>query len=143
MNDLRIVIPGHPVPKQRPTVETVQHARCGGNGCLECKGKGWAKKVQTGKRSRGYAVIVRSAAHQAVALASEWKSSPTDHFVLKLVAWFENPDKRGDIDNVVKAVSDGLNGIAWPDDRQVIELHAWARVDAAKPRVEVLVRRVA
>ncbi|MFO0417802.1 MAG: RusA family crossover junction endodeoxyribonuclease [Planctomycetota bacterium] len=26
---------------------------------------------------------------------------------------------RGDIDNIVKAVQDGLNGVAWADDRQV------------------------
>lgn len=29
----------------------------------------------------------------------------------------------GDIDNYVKAILDGLNGVAWDDDRQVRELH--------------------
>lgn len=31
---------------------------------------------------------------------------------------------RGDLDNYVKAVSDALNGLAWKDDRQIIELRA-------------------
>lgn len=30
-----------------------------------------------------------------------------------------------DLDNIVKSIADGLNGVAWLDDRQVVELHAW------------------
>jgi Holliday junction resolvase RusA-like endonuclease len=29
---------------------------------------------------------------------------------------------RGDIDNYVKSVLDGLNGVAWADDKQIIQL---------------------
>ena len=32
--------------------------------------------------------------------------------------------KRPDVDNLVKAVLDGLNGIAFKDDCQVVEVHA-------------------
>jgi Holliday junction resolvase RusA-like endonuclease len=31
---------------------------------------------------------------------------------------------RPDIDNCVKLVSDALNGVAWVDDAQVVEVHA-------------------
>jgi len=31
--------------------------------------------------------------------------------------------RRGDIDNYFKAL-DGLNGIAWKDDHQIVEIHA-------------------
>lgn len=30
----------------------------------------------------------------------------------------------GDLDNIIKALQDGLNGIAWIDDKQVIEIRA-------------------
>ena len=35
--------------------------------------------------------------------------------------------KKPDLDNIVKAVLDGLNGIAFPDDKQVIMLSAFKR----------------
>jgi Holliday junction resolvase RusA-like endonuclease len=31
---------------------------------------------------------------------------------------------RGDLDNYVKTVMDGLNGVAWVDDKQVIDIQA-------------------
>ena len=36
----------------------------------------------------------------------------------------ERPMTRPDVDNYVKAVLDGLNGVAWHDDSQVVTLHA-------------------
>ena len=47
------------------------------------------------------------------------------------------PAKRGDLDNRVKVLLDALNGIAYRDDSQVVELHAYRREDRANPRVEV------
>lgn len=41
-----------------------------------------------------------------------------------------------DIDNVVKSVSDGLNGVAWRDDSQICELHSWKGF-SENPRTEV------
>jgi Holliday junction resolvase RusA-like endonuclease len=35
--------------------------------------------------------------------------------------WHTNP---GDASNIVKAIEDGLNRVAWADDRQVADLHA-------------------
>lgn len=46
-----------------------------------------------------------------------------------------------DTDNVVKAVSDGLNRVAWGDDGQVAELHArkqWGTCDGTLVTVEAL-----
>lgn len=35
----------------------------------------------------------------------------------------ERPTKKPDIDNIVKAVLDGMNGIVYLDDKQVVDLH--------------------
>lgn len=43
---------------------------------------------------------------------------------------------RPDLDNAAKSILDGLNGVAWDDDRQVSELHVYVR--SGRPeRVEV------
>lgn len=50
------------------------------------------------------------------------------------------PQKSGDLGNRLKVLEDALNGIAWVDDKQVEELHAYRHEDKANPRVEVEVR---
>lgn len=52
------------------------------------------------------------------------------------------PAKRGDLDNFAKVLGDALNGVAYHDDSQIIELHMWRHDDKANPRVEVEVRKV-
>ena len=51
------------------------------------------------------------------------------------------PAKKPDIDNVVKAVLDALNGVAYRDDTQVIELHV-RKSYSEKPRVEVSIETI-
>jgi crossover junction endodeoxyribonuclease RusA len=45
--------------------------------------------------------------------------------------------RTGDLDNYAKTILDGLNGIAWRDDRQVARLYADIERGAEAPRVEV------
>ncbi len=47
----------------------------------------------------------------------------------------------GDLDNYVKAISDGLNGIAWQDDRQVVKLFASLKRGIPE-RAEVVVQQI-
>lgn len=47
------------------------------------------------------------------------------------------PAKRGDLDNVFKAVLDALIGHAYEDDGQVTEIHAFRHDDRNAPRIEV------
>jgi len=51
----------------------------------------------------------------------------------------ERPIKRSDIDNYCKAIFDGMNGIIFADDSQVVALHAH-KVYGTVGLVEVLVR---
>jgi Holliday junction resolvase RusA-like endonuclease len=44
-----------------------------------------------------------------------------------------------DCDNFAKALLDGIKHVAFPDDRQVHELHVFKRVDRERPRVDVMI----
>ncbi|MBE3586550.1 MAG: RusA family crossover junction endodeoxyribonuclease [Thermoanaerobacter sp.] len=51
------------------------------------------------------------------------------------------PDRRPDLDNLVKSVKDALNGIIWTDDARIVDMRARKRYDS-QPRVEIVVRKV-
>ena len=51
------------------------------------------------------------------------------------------PTKKPDIDNVIKIVLDSLNEVAYDDDKQVVELHAY-KYYSEIPRTEALVTKV-
>lgn len=48
-------------------------------------------------------------------------------------------NRKLDLDNVLKAVADGLNGFAYKDDRQICEVHL-KRVWSPNPRVEITIQ---
>lgn len=50
----------------------------------------------------------------------------------------ERPAKSPDIDNIVKSVADGMNGIVWVDDSQIVEL-VCSKHYALEPYVSVCV----
>ena len=47
------------------------------------------------------------------------------------------PQRSGDLDNRLKCLLDSLNGIAWSDDGQIVEIHAYRHDDKKNPRVEI------
>lgn len=47
--------------------------------------------------------------------------------------------RHGDLDNILKALLDALNGVAYRDDSQVVEIHAQRFDDPRAPRVEIMV----
>ena len=51
------------------------------------------------------------------------------------------PTKKPDIDNVIKAILDGLNEVAYKDDAQVVNVSA-SKYYSDEPRVEVIVSRI-
>jgi Holliday junction resolvase RusA-like endonuclease len=48
----------------------------------------------------------------------------------------------GDLDNHVKGILDALNGLAFKDDSQVAELHAYMLPASDNPGVEVLIQEL-
>ncbi len=51
------------------------------------------------------------------------------------------PTKKPDMDNVVKAIADGLNEVAYHDDKQIVECSV-EKYFSEEPRVEVTIREV-
>lgn len=52
------------------------------------------------------------------------------------------PRKRGDLDNVMKAILDSFNGLLYKDDGQVVIIIARRHDDKLNPRVEVEINAV-
>ena len=50
-----------------------------------------------------------------------------DHINVTLVSVKEESKLRGDVDNYVKSLLDGLNGVAYDDDKQIVNLKAFKR----------------
>ena len=114
---ITITIPGPPVAKQRARV-----------------GKGG--RVYTPPETRSYeqkvAVFATVAARRA-----KWKvtSEPVEIDVRIYRA-----RATGDLSNFVKAIEDGMNGIIYVDDRQIVSIDAAMFLDRKNPRTEVKVR---
>lgn len=49
------------------------------------------------------------------------------------------PGKKPDVSNIIKAIEDGLNKVAYPDDNQIVDQHGEAYYGEV-PRVEVTIR---
>ena len=55
----------------------------------------------------------------------------------------EQHTKRPDLDNILKAIKDGMNGVAWKDDSQVCVLRECRKGYSDTPRVLVTVEEIA
>lgn len=136
---ITFTIYGRPQPKQRPRV-----LRSG--------------ITYTPKETLNYEEQVKQAAIQSELLPDK----PTEE-ALKIIIWcfFEIPKSwpkkkqeqarrgqiyptarhNGDIDNLAKIVMDGLNGVAYKDDSQIVQLVINKKY-SEEPRVEVLIDRI-
>ena len=109
---ITIVVQGRPVPKGRPRV---------------VRGRAYTPR-ETVIAERKIASIARSA----------WRQPLVGPVVVEADFRFADSRSRGDVDNLVKLVLDALIGLAYADDRQVVELHATVvRADAAATAITV------
>jgi crossover junction endodeoxyribonuclease RusA len=61
---------------------------------------------------------------------------------LRLTVRLYRPRKSGDLDNRLKIMIDALRRIAYTDDNQLVEIHAYRFEDKKFPRVEVEVEGI-
>lgn len=116
---MKFEVPGEPVPKARPRF-TLKAGRA---------------RVYTPGRTEAFEKRVRF-----FALAA--KVRPTKEQVVLSVAFYLGSRRRVDLDNLVKGVKDALNGAAWNDDSQVVQLFASKQVDKANPRCVVTIEPI-
>jgi Holliday junction resolvase RusA-like endonuclease len=131
---ITFTVPGDPVGKGRPRATTIGgHAR-----------------MYTPAKTAAYEELV------AVYASAAMKKSPLLEHPVRLhlgiyckvpgtwskkrradaLAGIERPAKKPDIDNIVKALADGMNGIVYVDDSQIVEL-ACSKWYALEPYVSV------
>lgn len=114
---IEFVVDGEPVPKMRPRLTR------GG-------------RAYTPQRTRDYEYKVGDLARQAIRIA-EWDATP-GKYALSVTVY---RNKRiGDLDNFIKSIADGMNGIVWPDDRMVVAIDAF--MDDTEPTHSRAVVRV-
>lgn len=111
--EIEFIVPGETVPKGRPRFGR------GGKVFTPPKTKAFEQKV---------ALFARSAIKQ-----------PWGGAVEVSIDIFGPYD--GDLDNAVKSVLDGLNGIAYHDDRQVQTLHARIRPEQEDQHLLINIRQ--
>lgn len=131
-------VPGKPVGKGRPIV-----GRSFGTGFT---------KLRTPEKTLNYESLVAHSAHQAMAgrpmlleavcveiqidcdVPASWSKKKQALALADAI----RPTTKPDIDNVEKAIFDGLNNVAWKDDVQVVSVTKAKRY-AATPGVTVVI----
>lgn len=124
MTELRYILPGRPTSWKRTT------------------GKGRARFTDPAMRAAKASHALRAlAARQAWVLARRRPWPMAGEFEIEVLAFM--PDRRGlpDWDNLGKLISDAIEGIVYENDRQVSDGIVRRRIDAARPRTEVVIRR--
>lgn len=120
---LEFVLEGRPVPKGRP-----RFARSG------CTG---TPVVYTDKRTKEFERRVAIAADEQ--MARHHYEPRTDAMAVEVIFYLTKPKNcpktryfpavRPDLDNLVKSVIDGMNGVVFLDDKQIVHLSAAKRYD--------------
>lgn len=136
MSPIIFTVPGQAVGKGRPRVGK----------------RGGFSMLYTPEKTVNYEGLVRLAAHQAMAgrpMLLDAVAVTLDIAVQVPASWSQKkqraalagevyPTTKPDIDNVEKAVFDALNGTAWKDDVQVVNVSKVKRYGAT-PRVVVTI----
>lgn len=126
---VKFEIVGEPVGKERARV----FSKVTGDGRV-------VTRAITPDKTRAYEAKVKVLAQIAVNQA-KWAWSEHDVFTVLMRIYTTHRKRHPDASNVLKSVEDACNSVLWHDDRDVLDLAVVMRQDAARPRVEVEVRR--
>ena len=126
----------NPVPKGRPRFSKV-------GGFMRSYTPKKTSDYETEVRTQAQAVMTREPLETPLAVYLYFRLPIPRSYTKKrqeaCLNGSERPIKKPDIDNLAKSVLDGLNGVVWHDDSQIVSLHL-TKVYARNPGIDLLIR---
>lgn len=123
--------------------------------------KGRARYVRRGnhistytpEKTRTYETLIKDAARQAMGVSEPLETpvslylyirvpipaSATKKRLQAIADGSEKPTKKPDASNVLKSVEDGMNGVVYKDDSQIVNIHV-SKVYSSLPGVDICVK---
>lgn len=95
----------------------------------------------TPPRTRAYALAVQTAA-LAECMRASWPRDERGSFAVKIALYVLPGGRQADVDNIAKALLDGMSRVVFRNDRDVVELSVRRHFDAVRPRAEIHVRPI-
>lgn len=130
-------VEGNPVGKQR-----ARYAK-----------RGNFVQAYTPEKTRTYETLIKDAARQAMGVSEPLETpvslylyirvpipaSATKKRLQAIADGSEKPTKKPDASNVLKSVEDGMNGVVYKDDSQIVNIHV-TKVFSSEPGVDICVK---
>ena len=141
MQELKFEIPGSPIGQGRPKFSTINGHAVAYDPEKSRNYKAYVKLLATqAMKEQGFTMIDGPCCLDINAYF-EVPKSKSKKFKERALLGLERPTKKPDIDNIVKALQDALNGLAYKDDSSIVFLSV-AKCYSEVPRVEVILREI-
>lgn len=141
MQELKFKIPGSPIGQGRPKFSTINGHAVAYDPEKSRNYKAYVKLLATqAMKEQGFTMIDGPCCLDILA-CFEVPKSKSKKFRQAALEGRERPVKKPDIDNIVKALQDALNGLAYKDDSSIVFLSV-AKCYSEVPRVEVILREI-
>ena len=141
MQKLKFEVPGSPIGQGRPKFSTINGHAKAYDPEKSRNYKAYVKLLATqAMREQGFTMIDGPCCLDIMAFF-EVPKSKSKKFKERALLGLERPTKKPDIDNIVKALQDALNGLAYKDDSSIVYLSV-AKCYSEIPRVEVILREI-
>ena len=139
MQELKFEIPGSPIGQGRPKFSTVNGHAVAYDPEKSRNYKAYVKLLATqAMKEQGFEMIEGPCSLDILAFF-EVPKSKSKKFKERALEGLERPTKKPDIDNIVKAIQDALNKLAYKDDSSIVYLSV-GKYYSDVPRVEVILR---
>ena len=141
MQKLKFEVPGSPIGQGRPKFSTINGHAVAYDPEKSRNYKAYVKLLATqAMKEQGFTMIDGPCCLDILA-CFEVPKSKSKKFKERALLGLERPTKKPDIDNIVKALQDALNGLAYKDDSSIVFLSV-AKCYSEVPRVEVILREI-